>query len=55
MKDRVFHVYKKGTNDVERVSLSTDELEDLLRSEKIKLGEVEIEPLTLEKDDEASY
>ena len=48
----VYHVYKKGTNDVERVSLSTDELEDLLRSEKIKLGEVEIEPLTIEKEDE---
>jgi len=55
MQDRVFHVYKKGTNDVERVCLSVDELEDLLRSEKIKLGEVEIEPLILEKDEEASY
>ena len=43
MKDRVYHVYKKGTNDVERVSLSTDELEDLLRprrsnSEKLRLN-----------------
>tara|TARA_Y100000004_G_scaffold63321_1_gene70957 strand:- start:180 stop:347 length:168 start_codon:yes stop_codon:yes gene_type:complete len=55
MLDRVFHVYKKGTNDVEKVCLSVDELEDLLRSEKIKLGEVEIEPLTVEKNEEASY
>ena len=55
MLDRVFHVYKKGTNDVERVCLSVDELEDLLRAEKIKLGEVEIEPLTVEKNEEASY
>jgi hypothetical protein len=55
MTERVFHVYKKGTNDVERVSLSTDELEDLLRSEKIKLGEIEIETLEQERDEEASY
>ena len=55
MIERVFHVYRKGTNDVERVSLSVDELEDLLRSEKIKLGEVEIQPLEQEKYGEASY
>ena len=55
MKDRVYHVYKKGTNDVERVSLSTDELEDAIRSEQIKFGEVEIEPLTVERGEDASY
>ncbi|AOV60213.1 hypothetical protein S820908_065 [Synechococcus phage S-CAM9] len=36
-------------------SLSVDELEDALKSKKIKLGEVEIEPLEQEKGEEASY
>jgi hypothetical protein len=55
MKDRVFHVYKKGTNDVQLHSLSVDELEDAIKTEQIKFGEIEIEPLTVERDEEASY
>ena len=55
MSDLIFHVYQKGSNNVRLHSLSVDELEDLLRSEKIKLGEVEIETLVQEKGEEASY
>jgi len=55
MSDLIFHVYQKGSNNVRLHSLSVDELEDALRSEKIKLGEVEIETLVQEKTEEASY
>ena len=53
MSDLVFHVYKD--NQVKAHNLSVDELEDLIISKKVKLGEVEIEPLEVEKNQEASY
>jgi len=55
MSDLVFHVYQKGSNNVRLHSLSVDELEDAIKSEQIKFGEVEIETLVQEKGEEASY
>ena len=53
MSDLVFHVYKD--NEVKAHSLSTDELEELIISKKVNIGEDEIQPLELEKNQEASY
>ena len=53
MSDLIFHVYKD--KEVKAHSLSVDELEELIISKKVKLGEDEIVPLENEKNQEASY
>ena len=53
MSDLIFHVYKD--DEVKAHNLTADELETLINSKKIKLGEVEIEPLELSKNTEGSY
>jgi len=53
MRDLVFHVYKD--NQVKAHNLSVDELEELIISKKVNIGEDEIQPLELERDQEASY
>ena len=53
MSDLIFHVYED--DKVKAHNLTADELETLINSKKIKLGEVEIEPLELSKNTEGSY
>ena len=53
MSDLIFHVYKD--DKVKAHSLSVDELEELIISKKVNIGEDEIQPLELERDQEASY
>lgn len=54
MSDLVFHVYKD--KKVKAHSLSVDELEDLIISKKVNVGEDEIVPLEQESGgEEASY
>ena len=53
MSDLVFHVYKD--KQVKAHNLTADELETLINSKKVKLGEDEIVPLELSKNTEGSY
>jgi len=53
MSDLIFHVYED--NKVKAHNLTADELETLINSKKIKLGEDEIVPLELSKNTEGSY
>ena len=53
MSDLIFHVYKN--NKVKEYNLTVDQLEDLIISKKINIGEDEIQPLELSKDTEGSY
>ena len=51
--DLIFHVYKD--KEVKAHNLTADELETLINSKKVKLGEDEIVPLELSKNTEGSY
>ena len=53
MSDLIFHVYKD--DKVKEYNLTVEELETLIRSKKVKLGEDEIEVLELSKNTEGSY
>jgi hypothetical protein len=53
MSDLIFHVYKD--NKVKAHNLTADELETLIHSKKVKLGEDEILPLERSKEIDASY
>jgi hypothetical protein len=53
MSDLVFHVYKD--DKVKAHNLTADELETLIDSKKVKLGEDEIIPLELPKNTDGSY
>ena len=53
MSDLIFHVYKD--DKVKAHNLTAEELEKLIHSKKIKLGEDEIEVLELSKNTEGSY
>lgn len=53
MSDLIFHVYKD--NKVKAHNLTVNELESLINSKKVKLGEDEIEVLELSKNTEGSY
>ena len=54
MSDLIFHVYEKD-NKVKAHNLTVDQLEDLIISKKINIGEDEIQPLELSKNTEGSY
>ena len=53
MSDLIFHVYED--NKVKAHNLTADELETLINSKKVKLGEDEIIPLELSKNTDGSY
>lgn len=53
MSDLIFHVYKD--DKVKAHNLTADELETLIHSKKVKLGEDEILPLERSKNTEGSY
>ena len=53
MSDLIFHVYKD--DKVKAHNLTADELETLIHSKQVKLGEDEILPLELSKNTEGSY
>jgi len=53
MSDLIFHVYKG--KEVKAHNLTADELETLIHSKQVKLGEDEILPLELSKNTEGSY
>ena len=53
MSDLVFHVYKD--DKVKAHNLTVNELETLILSKKVKLGEDEIEVLELSKNTDGSY
>ena len=53
MSDLIFHVYEDNT--VKAHNLTADELETLIRSKKVKLGEDEIEVLEKSSDTHGSY
>ena len=53
MSDLIFHVYKD--KEVKAHNLTADELETLINSKKVKLGEDEIVPLERSKDLNGSY
>jgi hypothetical protein len=53
MNDLIFHVYEG--KEVKAHSLTVDQLEDLIISKKVNIGEDEIVPLELSKDTEGSY
>ena len=53
MSDLIFHVYKD--DKVKAHNLTVNELESLIDSKKVKLGEDEIEVLELSKNTEGSY
>jgi hypothetical protein len=53
MSDLIFHVYKD--DKVKAHNLTVEELETLINSKKVKLGEDEIEMLELSKNTEGSY
>jgi len=53
MSDLIFHVYKD--DEVKAHNLTAEELETLIRSKQVKLGEDEILPLELSKNTEGSY
>jgi hypothetical protein len=52
MSDLIFHVYKD--DKVKAHNLTADELETLIHSKQVKLGEDEILPLELSKNTEGS-
>ena len=53
MSDLIFHVYED--NKVKAHNLTAEELETLIRSKEVKLGEDEILGLELSKNTEGSY
>ena len=53
MSDLIFHVYKD--KEVKAHNLTADELETLIHSKQVKLGEDEILGLELSKNTEGSY
>jgi hypothetical protein len=53
MSDLIFHVYKD--DKVKAHNLTVNELESLIDSKKVKLGEDEIIALELSKNTEGSY
>ena len=53
MSDLIFHVYKDDT--VKAHNLTAEELETLINSKKVKIGEDEILPLERSKEIDASY
>ena len=53
MSDLIFHVYKD--DKVKAHNLTVNELESLIDSKKVKLGEDEIEVLELSKNTDGSY
>ena len=53
MSDLIFHVYKD--DKVKAHNLTADELETLIHSKQVKLGEDEILPLERSKNTEGSY
>ena len=53
MSDLIFHVYKN--NKVKEHNLTVDQLEELIVSKKVNIGDDEIQPLELSKDTEGSY
>lgn len=54
MSDLIFHVYEKD-NKVKAHNLTVDQLEELIISKKVNIGEDEIQPLELSKNTEGSY
>ena len=53
MSDLIFHVYED--DKVKAHNLTADELEFLINSKKVKLGEDEIVPLERSKECDGSY
>ena len=53
MSDLIFHVYEN--NKVKRHSLTADQLETLINTKEVKLGEDEILPLVRSGETEGSY
>jgi hypothetical protein len=53
MSDLIFHVYKD--DEVKAHNLTAEELETLIHSKQVKLGEDEIELLELSKNTDGSY
>jgi len=53
MSDLIFHVYED--DKVKAHNLTADELETLINSKKVKLGEDEIVPLERSKECDGSY
>ena len=53
MSDLIFHVYKD--DKVKAHNLTVEELETLIRSKEVKLGEDEIVPLERSTDTHGSY
>lgn len=55
MKDQMFHIYEKSTNQPIKVCLSTEELEELLAERKIDWKHWEIEHCSSVEYVDASY
>lgn len=55
MKDQMFHIYEKETNEPVKVCLSTEELEELLAERKIDWKHWEIEHCKTGEYTDASY
>jgi hypothetical protein len=53
MSDLIFHVYEN--NKVKQHSLTADQLETLINTKEVKLGEDEILPLVRSGETEGSY
>jgi len=53
MSDLIFHVYED--NKVKAHNLTVDQLEDLIISKKVNIGEDEILPLELSSETDGSY
>jgi hypothetical protein len=53
MSDLIFHVYKD--DKVKAHNLTVDQLEDLIISKKVNIGEDEILPLELSSETNGSY
>ena len=55
MKDQMFHIYEKETNEPVKVCLSTEELEEILAERKIDWKHWEIEHCSSVEYTDASY